>query len=189
MLRECLLTGALAELAAECLGTTPVLFQDHLVSKTPGTAEPVKWHQDYSYWPLANAKGLTMWVALDDATLDNGCLHYAKASHLGGEYRAADFIEGATQTPQAALPPLQVPPNAVVPMPVAAGSVLLHDPLVLHMSAGNRTAHPRRAWSISWVTEAARWAPEHAPHPYNYTLAPKAGEPLDPTRFPRATTA
>ena len=188
VLRRHLLTGPLPRIASEALGTTAVLFQDHLVSKTPGTTEPVKWHQDYSYWPLADAVGVTMWVALDDSTLDNGCLHYLPGSHRGGERRPADFIEGADRGGDTALPPIQVHPNAVVSMPIAAGGLLLHDPLVLHMSCGNRTQSPRRAWSITWVTEQARWAPEHAPHPYNWSMGPTPGGHLDPTRFPRVVS-
>jgi 2-oxoglutarate-dependent dioxygenase len=185
VLRRPLLSGRLADLARTLLGETPVLFQDHLVSKTPGTVDAVKWHQDYSYWPLDSAKGLTMWVALDDATLDNGCLHYLPGSHLQGERQPADFVAGAVLGRTAALPPLVVDESAAIAVPVAAGTVLVHDPLVLHMSHGNGTTLARRAWSISWVTEGARWQPSHAPHPYNYSLQPVSGAALCTERFPR----
>jgi hypothetical protein len=185
VLRRHLLNGVLADLARSLLGVTPVLFQDHLVSKTPGTVDAVKWHQDYSYWPLDSPKGLTMWVALDDATLDNGCLHYLPGSHLQGERQPADFVAGALVGTTAELPPLVVDASAAVAVPVAAGSVLAHDPLVLHLSLGNSTAVARRAWSISWVREDAMWQPSHAPHPYNYTLKPVCGALLSAERFPR----
>src|SRR5581483_8647023 len=62
-----------------------VLFQDHVVWKTPGTSEPVAWHQDFAYWPLESAAGLTLWIALDDADLENGCLHYLPGTQREGE--------------------------------------------------------------------------------------------------------
>ena len=51
-----------------------VLFHDHLLGKLPG-GEDMGWHQDYSYLPLDRADGLTLWIPLDDSTLENGCLY------------------------------------------------------------------------------------------------------------------
>lgn len=183
-LGEHLVAGPLADLAATALQGEARLFQDHLVSKTPGTVDAVKWHQDYSYWPLDRARGLTMWVALDDADVDNGCLHYAPGSHLGGERAPANFLDQAELGVRSALPALELPERAEA-VPARAGDVLLHDPLVLHTSPGNHTQRPRRAWSISWVDPEARWAPEHAPHPFNWSLSPQTGAPLPDDRFPR----
>ena len=184
LLARVLLRGAPGCLARAALGARPVLFQDLLVSKPPGTQEAVQWHQDYSYWPLASPRGLTMWVALDDADVGNGCLHYLRGSHRGGERQPADFVKGATQPRRDDLPPLHIA-GEIAALEARAGDLLIHDPLVLHMSPPNISARPRRAWSITWVTDAARWAPAHAAHPYLWTLAPQAGELLDPGRFPR----
>ena len=180
-----LLEGPLAQLAATALGGEARLFQDHLVSKTPGTVDAVKWHQDYSYWPLDSPRGLTMWVALDPADVSNGCLHYAPESHRGGERAPANFIDRAELGVHSALPPLDPPTGGGVALPAQPGDVLLHDPLVLHTSPGNRTQRPRRAWSISWVHPDTCWAPNHAPHPFNWSLSPTPGAPLSDARFPR----
>ena len=60
--------GRLAALARELLQTEEVVFfQDNLVWKPPGTTTRLEWHQDYSYWPLDAPRGVTLWLALDDA--------------------------------------------------------------------------------------------------------------------------
>ena len=61
----------------------PVRFwHDQLFCKPPKHGGVVAWHQDYSYWtrtkPVAH---LTCWIALDDVSLENGCLHYVPGSH------------------------------------------------------------------------------------------------------------
>ena len=62
--------GRLAALAMELLEAPSLrLFQDLLISKPPGTSEILKWHQDFSYWPLDAPRGITLWIALDDADL------------------------------------------------------------------------------------------------------------------------
>lgn len=164
-----------------------VLFQDHLVWKPPGTPAEVSWHQDRGYWPLEAPRGLTVWVALDDADAGNGCLSYLPGTHLLGERRPADFSPGVTRPERLDLPPIDAAgrEHEAVACPVRAGEALAHDPLVWHMSPPNASTRDRRAWSISLVTPEARWAPGRAPHPYNWSLQPAPGAPLDPARFPR----
>ncbi|MCO5171299.1 MAG: phytanoyl-CoA dioxygenase family protein [Planctomycetes bacterium] len=188
--REPALEAAVARVAAwarALLGVPAVrLFQDHVICKPPGTPGEVAWHQDYGYWPLASPRGLTVWVALDDADEANGCLRYAPGSHHLGERRPADFVAGAHQPDRPDLPPLDpreapAPPEAAL---ARAGEALAHDPLVWHTSGPNASTRVRRAWSISLVLPDARWDPGHAPHPYVASLRPTPGAPLDPSQFP-----
>lgn len=178
---------AAAEVARACLGAAEVvLFQDHVIAKPPGTAGAVEWHQDYVYWPLDAPSGVTMWLACDDADDDSGCLRYLPGTHRLGERRAADFVAGAGQSGNAALEPLDAAARAAeaVAVPVAAGDALIHHPLVWHMSPANRSSRQRRAWSLSFVRPEVRWAPGHCPHPLTLALGARAGDALDPARFP-----
>lgn len=162
------------------------LFQDNLVWKFPRSGQ-IAWHQDYSYQPLTATPGLTLWVSLDDADPDNGCLHYIPGTHLLGERQPADFIAGANQPPLPGLPPLDWESRAdqAVALPARPGEVLAHHPLVWHMTPPNDTDRQRRAVSINWVTPAARWKPAHASHPFNLCLSPAEGSRLEGDQFPR----
>src|SRR3990172_8668635 len=68
--------------ASQLLGGAVRLWHDQLFCKPARDGGVVAWHQDYSYWtrtrPMAH---LTCWIGLDDATVDNGCLHYVPGSH------------------------------------------------------------------------------------------------------------
>jgi ectoine hydroxylase-related dioxygenase (phytanoyl-CoA dioxygenase family) len=186
-----IITTSLATLALNLLEQDHVvMFQDifiakppqagHLEAEQPGAEQIVQWHQDYSYWPLDSARGLTLWIALDDADPENGCLRYIPGTHTLGEKQPADFYAGAAQPPRPELPPLAASEreSEAVYAPVRAGEALAHDPLVWHMSPANRSLRPRRAWSLTWITPTVRWDPEHAPHPFAYQLKPRAGDPL-----------
>lgn len=179
--------GQLAAIAAQALGEPDVvLFQDNLVWKTPGAAR-IEWHQDFSYWPLDGPRGVTQWLALDPADERNGCLHYLPGTHLLGERQPADFIVGTEQPPGQELPPLDWESREAdaIAATTVAGELLLHDPLIWHMSPANVSTRQRRALSLTWVPASARWDPEHAPHPCNYELNPQPGTPLEGDRFPR----
>ncbi|MBX3465983.1 MAG: phytanoyl-CoA dioxygenase family protein [Planctomycetes bacterium] len=178
--------GPIAARARALLGAPVVrLFQDHVISKPPGTTAEIAWHQDHGYWPLASSRGLTVWVALDDADEHNGCLRYLPGTHLLGERRTADFV-GAPGQGGSPLDLREAPAPAEV-APARAGEALAHDPLVWHMSGPNRSSRPRRAWSISLVLDDARWDPDRTPHPFVSVHRPTPGAPLDPAGFPRFT--
>ena len=74
--------GDLGSIAAHLMKSdTAIFFQDMLVWKEPRNAQRVEWHQDYSYWPLDRPGGITIWIALDDATPENGFMQMVKGSH------------------------------------------------------------------------------------------------------------
>jgi ectoine hydroxylase-related dioxygenase (phytanoyl-CoA dioxygenase family) len=181
------LVEQLAPTVLQLLGWSEVLlFQDVLVSKPPGTVQEVRWHQDYSYWPLQSSAGLTTWVALDDARADNGCLQYLPGTHTLGERAPADFVQGAPQSRHNDLPPLD-PESAdcqVQKAVIAAGDGLAHHPLVWHQSSGNLTTLQRRALSQTWVHPDNCWNDEHAPHPYQHELRPRTGTAVQRLELP-----
>lgn len=172
------LASTVARAAATALGAPAlVLFHEHLLWKPPG-GDDMDWHQDYSYLPLDRPDGCTLWIALDDCDVDNGCLYYAYGTQRAGELRAAWGIWEADD-PRAALAPIAVTEPGVA-APTAAGAAVAHDTLVLHRSPANRSTRPRRAWALSLVSPTARWAPRHAPHPRS-AVSPRAdGDALEP---------
>jgi len=182
-------SGRLDSLMRELLGLPEVLlFHDLLIWKQPGNQSELMWHQDYSYWPLQPSVGASLWIALDDTDVANGCLHYAPGSHLLGERRPAVFAGGGAMAPAvAAMPPLDLQEAArlSVPVPVRAGEAIVPHPLTWHMSPINRSARNRRAWSTVWVSADVRWDTGHAVHPFNYTLQPESGALVRGPLFPR----
>lgn len=179
--------GALGAIACELLGSPEVaLFQDNLVWKPPGGAR-IEWHQDYSYWPLDRPAGVTLWIAVDDAYAENGCMHYIPGTHLMGERQPADFIAGAGQPQRTDLPPLswRDREQEAVAATVVSGRIVAHHPLVWHMSPANTAPRARRALTLTWILPNVRWDPSHAPHPYLYTLHPAPGDRVVGEVFPR----
>jgi ectoine hydroxylase-related dioxygenase (phytanoyl-CoA dioxygenase family) len=125
----------------------PVRFwHDQLFCKPPRQGGVVSWHQDYSYWTRTRPmQHLTCWIALDDATSENGCLQYVSGSHcwdllpvtgLAGDMHAIREVLSDRQWQQ-----LQDP----VLVELQAGECAFHHPLTVHGSGVNRSDRPRRA--------------------------------------------
>ncbi len=68
----------------DILGQDVVGWGSHFFCKMPGDGKRVDWHQDCSYWPLTPTKALTVWLAIDDADKENGCMEIYSGSHVHG---------------------------------------------------------------------------------------------------------
>lgn len=137
--------------ARQLLGNKPVRFwHDQLFYKPAKKGGVVAWHQDYSYWtrtkPIAH---LTCWCALDDATIENGCLQYVPGSHKWG-LLPKPVIAGDLQGIKDYLNEEQKKKfENPVYAPVKAGEAIFHHALTLHGSGENKSQQPRRAFVIN----------------------------------------
>ncbi|MEE3085925.1 MAG: phytanoyl-CoA dioxygenase family protein, partial [Bacteroidota bacterium] len=69
-------------IAQQLLGEDMILDFDMLINKAPHTNEPTPWHQDAAYWiDMPDKRALSIWFAIDEATLENGCMWYTPKSH------------------------------------------------------------------------------------------------------------
>ena len=135
--------------ASQLLGGAVRFWHDQLFWKPAQHGGVVAWHQDYSYWtrtqPLAH---LSCWIGLDDATRDNGCLHYVPGSHrwnLLPVTGLADDIDAI----QSVLSPEQKKQFKPVAIELKRGEAAFHHPLMVHGSFENRTERQRRATVIN----------------------------------------
>ena len=135
-------------LAKACMAllSGPVRFwHDQVFVKPPRDGGVVAWHQDYSYWtrtkPVAH---LTCWIALDDSTVENGCVHYIPGSHRW-DLLPRDQLAGDMDSVLSRLSEEQRAVFRPVPIELRAGEASFHHPMTLHGSFENRSDRPRRA--------------------------------------------
>ena len=135
--------------ASQLLGGAVRFWHDQLFCKPAHHGGVVAWHQDYSYWtrtePMAH---LTCWIGLDDATRDNGCLHYIPGSHRW-ELLPITGLAGDMEAIQTVLTPEQRAHFKPVAIELKKGEAAFHHPLMVHGSYENRTDRPRRATVVN----------------------------------------
>lgn len=124
--------------------------------KNPGEGRHVSWHQDAQYYQLEPMAVLNAWVALTDATPENGCMRFAPGSHRDGLRRhvnrpSADNMLSHGQTLE---PPIDEA-NVVV-APLKAGQASLHHGYLAHASWPNRSAGRRVGIAIKYMPAHAR---------------------------------
>lgn len=100
--------------------------------------------------------GINLWIALDDATLQSGCLFYLPGSHKLAAVRDLGRIVSMGLNSVFEVYPewRAIPP---VPVPVKAGSAIFHDSMTCHGAAANLSLTLRRAMNVSYVPDGARY--------------------------------
>lgn len=144
----------------------PVIVQSMFIFKPPRLGGVVLPHQDASYLftePTMRLAGL--WVALDDATLENGCLSFIPGSHKSGVHNNYRMVRNpnadgprCTFTGERAT----YKDDEFVPAPVKRGSLVLLDGLVVHKSAHNHSDKPRLIFTFHiYDAKHATWSPDN----------------------------
>jgi len=139
----------LLDIVERIIGKGVTVYFSQIFFKPPHGGGPKPVHQDNFYFGPADLDGLiTVWIALDEATVKNGCLQFADGSHRGPVL--------AHEAPPESPFNLQVPAAAangyqMRPAPVPKGGISLHHGTTLHQSSDNRSGDWRRACALHYV--------------------------------------
>jgi len=151
-------------IASQLLGEIPIrLWHDQLFAKPPRHGGCVSWHQDYSYWTRTTPMNhITVHIALDEQTVDNGCLHYIPKSHHwtrnGGPLPIVDRNFGDMESVKTILSEDELQNFKPVPMLLKPGEAAFHAALTLHGSFPNRSDSCRRAAVVNYFGDGTRSA-------------------------------
>jgi len=121
------------------LGPDSILFQEMALVKPPFIGSEKPWHQDNAYFSFAPLDAiLGVWIALDDATTENGCMHTIPGGHKAGAFRHhhgsdCEIDKGLLEVERA------------VPVPIPAGGAMFFYGLLPHQTPPNFSPGRRRA--------------------------------------------
>ncbi|MGC8783913.1 MAG: phytanoyl-CoA dioxygenase family protein [Armatimonadota bacterium] len=138
----------------ECfLGPDIVLWSSHFIAKPGGDGKAVPWHTDGDYWGnrLEPMEVITLWLAVDESTRENGCMRVIPGSHRwqhpGREaYRPVDTTTHVFSTE------LQnVDESQAVDIELAIGECSFHDAWTVHASAPNHSSKRRCGYTMRYM--------------------------------------
>ncbi|WP_299496757.1 phytanoyl-CoA dioxygenase family protein [uncultured Shewanella sp.] len=132
---------------AQTLGQKqPQIRQSMYIYKQPNIGGEVNWHQDASFFYTLPQSVITFWFAIEDATLQNGCLWVEPQGHKGPLRER--FNRDGKQTSMQVLSDMPWLSKTGVPLEVNAGSLVVFHGLLPHYSAANRSARSRQAYTL-----------------------------------------
>jgi len=143
------------DLVESLIGPDVKLFGSQTFMKPPGGVEK-PYHQDSAYFFIEPMALVTCWAALDDVTLENGCMWVVPGSQRLGvldhsqAWQVGDRVD--KRVPESAFAG-----HTEVPITMKAGSCSFHHSLILHKSNANHTQHPRRGAAVHYMSARSRW--------------------------------
>jgi len=139
----------LLEVVTRMIGETPRLYQDMALIKPPRIGREKPWHQDHAYFDLPlTATVVGVWIALDEATTENGCMVIYPGSHRQGpvvhfnqrDWQICDTHDRA---------------NGAAAVPLKPGGALFFHSLIQHGTPANSSTHRRRAVQFHYAPASA----------------------------------
>jgi phytanoyl-CoA hydroxylase len=151
-MRTLMLDPRLGKLAADLAGVDGIrIWHDQALIKQPW-GNPTAWHLDNPYWSFYSRDAISIWVALDDSTLENGCLYFMPGTHKSATFENVGIGENMADLfkvyPQWAH-------NQTVAVPMKAGSCSFHNALVAHAAGANLTPGFRRAMTCAYMPDGS----------------------------------
>ncbi|GGD53469.1 phytanoyl-CoA dioxygenase family protein [Paenibacillus nasutitermitis] len=132
----------LAKVLKKIVGDQVTFLSDKVVFKDSRVDFGSPWHQDYPYWEGSHK--YSVWIALDDATPDNGCLKILPGSHLkgflhhgGGDHDGNGF--------SSRLKDENIEQSQIIDLPASRGTAIVFHDLLFHSSYPNRSGKDRVA--------------------------------------------
>ena len=143
----------------------PQVWQSMFIFKQPGIGGEVRWHQDASFFESDPITVTTFWFALEDATLQNGCLWTEPGGHQGtrGVLRER-FVRDDRKAWMEQIDPTPWPAadsKEAIPLEVEAGALVVFHGLLPHYSAANRSAKSRHAYTLHVTDGASAYSPRN----------------------------
>lgn len=145
----------IVDAVSDLLGENVIGWGSHFFCKMPGDGKAVAWHQDASYWPLSPSKAVTVWLAIDDADVENACMRFVAGSHHYGAmtFRPSDPNEHNVLN-QTIDDPEQF--GHFVDDELKAGEFSIHSDLLLHGSDANESSRRRCGLTLRFASADVR---------------------------------
>ncbi len=153
MMHLCL-SDKLVDIAEQILGPDLALFATYIISKRPDDGLAVEWHQDAAFFPIEPMETFTIWLAVDDSDVTNGCMQVLPGTHRKHRVLAHKVDQASGTTLPLSLEGIEL--DAARPVELNAGSYSVHDAFLLHGSNPNRSNRRRCGITIKYIPTHVR---------------------------------
>ena len=174
-MRQIMFDPRLGEMAGALAGVDGIrIWHDQALYKPP-YGNPTSRHLDNPYWSFSSRKAISIWVALDDATLANGCMFYLPGTHKTARFENANIGVNVGNLFKIYPKWLKIDPVAA---PVPAGTAVFHNGLTAHGAGANMTNRPRRAMTCAYMPDGSTFNGQQNVLPKKYFESLKKGDVL-----------
>jgi hypothetical protein len=136
------------DMAAQLIGPDIALWNMSFFAKPAVNGKKTPFHQDGEYWPIRPLATCTVWIAVDDASVLNGCLQLIPGSHKARRLMRHEQKDNPEYTLQQELQPSEYDEAGAEDLILQAGQMSFHDVYLAHGSKINTSNQPRRGMTL-----------------------------------------
>lgn len=150
VVKSYMLRPALGELLCRLAGVAGMrVWHDQALIKPP-FGNPTAWHLDNPYWSFSSRDSISIWIALEPATLGNGCMWFVPGSHKLARFDNVGIGENVGDLFRLYPEMTNTDPVAV---PMKGGDCSFHNGLTAHGAGANMTRHRRLAMTCAYMPD------------------------------------
>jgi len=139
------------DLVEQIIGADIVLWGSQAFCKPQGDGMEVPWHQDGQFWPINPLATCTVWIALDDSLIENGCLRVIPGSHREKILYQHLKEERSHIALHQQIDSGVFDPSSAIDVELEAGQMSFHDVYLIHGSNPNRSPRRRAGYAIRYM--------------------------------------
>jgi ectoine hydroxylase-related dioxygenase (phytanoyl-CoA dioxygenase family) len=141
----------IVELVSGVIGDDVILWGCHVFCKPAEAGFETPWHQDGHYWPIRPLANCTVWVALEESSVENGCLRVIPRSHVGRQLHEHLHEDRADLTLNQRLAHGTFDEASAVDLELQPGEMSLHDVYMIHGAAANTSRKRRTGVALRYM--------------------------------------
>jgi hypothetical protein len=157
---EWLFADEILDLVQPITGPDIALFASHFICKPKGDGRRVPWHEDSAYWKgmIDPMEVVTVWLAIDPSTKENGCMYVIPRSHREGHKGFSDYdaVDTAKNVFPTEVTKSQRDESRAVPCELQPNHASLHDGRIMHGSEPNKSAIRRCGYTMRFISSACK---------------------------------
>jgi hypothetical protein len=157
---EWLFADEVLDLVEPILGPDIALFASHFICKPKGNGQRVPWHEDSHYWKtmISPMEVVTVWLAIDPATTENGCMRIIPRTHNTGKEGFSDYdlLKPGEAVFNDEIKAAQRDPSKAIAIELEANQCSLHDGRIIHGSEPNLSTKRRCGYTMRYISTRVR---------------------------------
>lgn len=141
----------IVDLVSDVIGNDVILWGAHVFCKPAGDGFETPWHQDGHYWPIRPLATCTVWVALEESTIENGCLRVIPKSHIGQHLHEHLHEDRQDLTLQQRMAEGSFDEANAVDIELEPGQMSMHDVYMIHGAKANTSQKRRTGVALRYM--------------------------------------
>jgi len=147
----------IVDIVEQIAGPDLILWSGTIFHKPPVMGKRTPWHRDGEFWPLDPLETTSVWVAVTESTVENGCLRLIPGSHKARDIGRHHNATTNDVLFEREIDDDQFDPSAAVDIELEPGQMVFFDVRMLHGGEPNRSQLPRTAWSARYMPATTRF--------------------------------